>query len=161
MSSKLDEARTAGKPKQERDEIMASKKLRNRKAADSAAVINVDMGAKCSKCGAAGATDSGLCLKCVGEKIAGGELPIGGPGVDKPSYPDVDEAAEQFGDLHQRRKDLKAGEDEAKEKLVEAMVAHSLSFYEYENRRHVAKIVTVKASKVKVAVKELGEKEHE
>lgn len=90
------------------------------------------------------------------------ELPaMVGEGVEKPSYPDVDAAAEDFADFHQRRADLKAGEDEAKERLVTAMLEHSLSVYEYEGRQHVAKIITVKAGKVKVAVKTLGAREHE
>ena len=90
------------------------------------------------------------------------ELPaMVGEGVEKPHHPDIDAAAESFSDLHQRRKDLKAGEDEAKEKLAAAMLLHSLAFYEYENTKHVAKIVTARASKVKVVVKELGIAEHE
>jgi len=84
-----------------------------------------------------------------------------GPGIEKPSFPDIDAAAEDFADFHQRRKDLKAGEDEAVERLVAAMTDHELFVYEFEGRKHVSKIITMKKGKITVAVKEIGDREHE
>jgi uncharacterized OB-fold protein len=34
-------------------------------------VVNVDMGKRCAECGKAGATDSGICLKCAIKAIDG------------------------------------------------------------------------------------------
>ena len=36
-------------------------------------IINVDLGAKCRCCGEGGATQNGLCMKCIANKIKRGE----------------------------------------------------------------------------------------
>lgn len=40
--------------------------------------ININLDAKCSQCGAKGATDSGLCMGCIGKKITEGGKMAGG-----------------------------------------------------------------------------------
>lgn len=86
------------------------------------------------------------------------ELPgLVGEGVEKPSFPEVDELATKYFGFAQRRKDLKQGADEASENLIQAMIKHDVTFYETPD----SKIVTVKHGKIKVAVKKLGEREHE
>ena len=33
--------------------------------------VNIDMGTRCAECGKAGATDNGICLKCVARAMQG------------------------------------------------------------------------------------------
>jgi hypothetical protein len=76
-----------------------------------------------------------------------------GPGVEKPSYPDIDKAADKFFDRHQERLDAGKAEKEARNKLVEAMKAYGQEHYEYVDGETV-RVVDLSKSEEKVTVKE-------
>jgi hypothetical protein len=56
-------------------------------------------------------------------------------GLEPPSVPAIDEAAEAFWDAHQRLKESREADAQAGEELVRLMKEHGLPFYECEQFR--------------------------
>ena len=70
-------------------------------------------------------------------------------GMEPPSIPAIDQAAEEYADIRDSRMELTKEEVELQEKLKELMEKHKLTSYEYDGN-----LVTISAdTKVKVKKK--------
>lgn len=84
-----------------------------------------------------------------------------GPGVEPLTIPEIDEHADEYVTLRDKRMKLLAQELTAKEELMKVMKSHKLKVYEYDD--HIVEIVptdeTVKVKKKKASSEEEDEKD--
>lgn len=69
------------------------------------------------------------------------------PGTEPESHPDIDRAAELYVDARDERCRLSKEEAEAQDNLLETMLKHGLSTYEFDGK------IVVALSKTKIVVK--------
>lgn len=78
---------------------------------------------------------------------------MNGPGIEKPSIPEIDDIAKEYEGKRDERMTLLKQEVDAKKRLSDAMHKHGQTRYTYDDDDGVAKVVLCEPGKEKLKIK--------